>query len=227
MTKRRSDLLRGPVRLGLAALALASLAACEVRRDGAEPDPAASDDVPAGTPSGVAMGTPGTPTEGVEAGESIIRDDIEEAPSLVEVPPEPVDVTIPFPDGGTDLSPDAQRLLALVVGSDAMKQGWPIVLGGHTDSAGNDRANLRASRARAEAVAAWLVERGVDDERIEVIAFGEQNPIARNARPDGEPDEAGRARNRRVQISITAPQPMTRSTPAPAASGTKATGQTN
>ena len=113
--------------------------------------------------------------------------------------------TIPFGEGGTDLSTRAERLLAGVMESDALDQDWPIIIRGHTDSAGNDRANLRASRARAEAVAAWLVERGVDDDRIKVVAIGEQNPIAPNALPNGMPNEAGRARNRRVEISIEPP----------------------
>ena len=35
-----------------------------------------------------------------------------------------------------------------------------------------------------------------------MIAVGEQNPIAPNALPDGEPNEPGRARNRRVELEI-------------------------
>lgn len=71
--------------------------------------------------------------------------------------------------------------------------------------AGSDETNMRASRLRAEAIKAWLVEHGVDNERIAIIPFGEQNPVAPNAQPDGRPNEAGRARNRRVDIS-TAPR---------------------
>jgi len=70
---------------------------------------------------------------------------------------------------------------------------------------GNDSANLRASRVRAEDVAAWLVERGVDDDRITVIAFGKQNPVFPNAMPDGKSKEDGRALNRRVEIDIAPP----------------------
>jgi OOP family OmpA-OmpF porin len=124
----------------------------------------------------------------------------------MELPPQPLRQTIPFGEGGTDLSTRAERLLAGILESNAIEQDWPIILRGHTDSAGNDRANLRAARARAEAVAAWLVERGVDDERIDVIAMGEQNPVAANALPDGSPNEEGRASNRRVEIEIAPPQ---------------------
>ena len=176
----------------MSGLALAALSACEVR------DPNAVDTEP--TPEPTASATPPPVT-------SIIRDDIEESEPMIEVPADPVEVVIPFADSGSELSEDAERLLVSVLESEAINEDWPIVLGGHTDTGGNDRANLRASRARAEEVAAWLVERGVDDNRIEVIAFGEQNPVAPNALPDGEPNEEGRAQNRRVEISIAPPEP--------------------
>ena len=57
---------------------------------------------------------------------------------------------------------------------------------------------------RGLAVAKWLIDNGVDAERITVIAFGEQNPIEPNALPSGAANEAGRAANRRVEIEIEA-----------------------
>ena len=56
--------------------------------------------------------------------------------------------------------------------------------------------------------------------------MGEQNPIAPNALPDGSPNEAGRASNRRVEIDISPPEgagrgtdPATTSGPVPQAEG--------
>jgi len=40
-----------------------------------------------------------------------------------------------------------------------------------------------------------------------IVAFGEQNPIAPNALPDGTPDLAGRAKNRRVELAVAPPPP--------------------
>ncbi len=184
-----------PVTLALLALSTIALTACELRQEGADqaapPDPAESATL---TPS---------PSESATPANSILRDDI--APeTIVELPPEPVALTIPFPDG-TEITPRARQMLAGILRSDAVQQDWPVVIGGHTDSSGNDQANLRTSRARAEAVAAWLVERGVDDARIVVIAFGEQNPVAPNALPDGSANEAGRSANRRVELRIAPP----------------------
>lgn len=132
---------------------------------------------------------------------SILRDDlaIEREP---EAPLAPLDLTIGFPDGGTALSDAATAALETALESAQMEAGGRITLSGHTDSTGADAANLRAATRRAEAVRDWLVERGVGEDRIEVIAFGEQNPLAPNARPDGTPDEEGRARNRRVEMTI-------------------------
>ncbi len=185
------------------ALAL-TLSACEVRREGTAaetPTPAASAiSEPAEAP------TP-APAQSASPAASIIRDEASPSPAATELEPaaEPVVLTLPFPDG-SNISAAAERQLAALLRTTAIAQDWPVILSGHTDSGGNDQANLRASRARAEAVAAWLVERGVDDERIEVIAFGEQNPIAPNALPDGSANEAGRRANRRVDIRIAPPE---------------------
>ena len=50
-----------------------------------------------------------------------------------------------------------------------------------------------------------MIDNGVAQERIVIIAFGEQNPVAPNALPDGTPNEAGRATNRRVEIEVSVP----------------------
>ena len=183
---------------------LVALSSCEVRQDAEDAAEPAVQPAESAPPSG-------QPVEGETPVASIIRDDALPGP-IIDLPPEPVRQTIPFAQGGTNLSTPAERLLAGILESDAIDADWPIRLRGHTDAAGNDRANLRASRARAEAVAAWLVDRGVDDDRIEVIAMGEQNPVAPNALPDGSPNEEGRARNRRVEVEIAPPEE-------PAASG--------
>lgn len=187
-------------RLAIAATLLTSLAACELRNDGNE-EPAATE-----TPA-----VDETALPEVNASQSpvasIIRDDARS--EELHPPVQALELTIPFGDSGNDIGPEALTILREVLDSDALGEGWPVTLRGHTDSSGNDSANLRASRARAEAVAAWLVERGVDDERIEVIAFGEQNPIAPNANPDGTPNEEGRTTNRRVDIEIAPETPVT------------------
>lgn len=152
-------------------------------------------DAQAGSPSGSAE----------TAAASIIRPEV--APEPAEVPLQPLKATVPLAGAGYKLDPPAEQALAEVLASEQLAAGWPIVLRGHSDSVGNDEANLHASRRRAETVADWLVDRGVERERITIIALGEQRPIAPNAKLDGTPDEGGRARNRRATITISPPKP--------------------
>lgn len=67
---------------------------------------------------------------------------------------------------------------------------------GHTDSVGNDTANLRLSQKRADAVMAQLIKLGIDPGRLESVGFGETRPIASNA------TKAGRAENRRTEFTV-------------------------
>jgi outer membrane protein OmpA-like peptidoglycan-associated protein len=70
---------------------------------------------------------------------------------------------------------------------------------GHTDSIGSNEYNMGLSNRRATAVKNLLVQRGISATRIEVVGFGETVPVASNN------TEAGRQKNRRVEIKI-APQ---------------------
>jgi outer membrane protein OmpA-like peptidoglycan-associated protein len=67
---------------------------------------------------------------------------------------------------------------------------------GHTDSVGNDTANLRLSQKRADSVMAQLIKLGIDPGRLEAVGFGETRPIASNA------TKAGRAENRRIEFNV-------------------------
>lgn len=136
---------------------------------------------------------------------SILRPEIE--PPEIEPTPEALaayQAVIGFPQGGVKLDEAALAALEAALASDQMALGLPITLGAHSDSAGTDSANLAASEKRGLAVAKWLIEKGVDQDRITVVAFGEQNPLQPNANPDGSPSKEGRAANRRVEITIAA-----------------------
>lgn len=144
-----------------------------------------------------------TPTA-EEAGDavSILRPDVEE-PGMV--PLEPSRLVVTFAEGA-ELDETAKGELAKLLETRAMKEGGPITIGGHSDAGGSDAVNQRISQERADAVKAWLVAQGIDAARIKTIAFGEQNPIAPNALPDGEPDDVGRAANRRAEILVDVPE---------------------
>ncbi len=143
---------------------------------------------------------------------SIIRPDIEIARTL-EL--EPLTLTLGFGDSGTELTGEGVNALSELLESPQIAQfDGAITLRGHSDAGGNDALNLRMSQERADAVAQWLVDNGVAESRITTVAFGEQNPLEPNALPDGTPNEAGRAANRRVDIHVAVPEGAT--IPAPA-----------
>ena len=70
---------------------------------------------------------------------------------------------------------------------------------GHSDSTGSAALNKSLSLERAQSVRDYLVARGVSPLRIETFGRGDREPIADNA------SEAGRARNRRVEIQVREP----------------------
>ena len=76
---------------------------------------------------------------------------------------------------------------------------------GHTDSKGSDTYNMGLSRRRAEKVVEFLIQSGVDKERITSSGAGETEPVARNTNPNGSDSPEGRKLNRRVEFRILTP----------------------
>ena len=76
---------------------------------------------------------------------------------------------------------------------------------GHTDSKGSDTYNSGLSRRRAEKVVEFLIQSGVDAERITSSGLGETAPVARNTNPDGSDSPKGRELNRRVEFRVLTP----------------------
>lgn len=72
-----------------------------------------------------------------------------------------------------------------------------VTVTGHTDSTGTAAYNQDLSQRRASSVASVLQQGGVAGSRIRVVGAGESQPIATNQ------TSAGRAQNRRVDITIT------------------------
>jgi len=79
-----------------------------------------------------------------------------------------------------------------------------IVVGGHTDRLGPVEYNRKLSEKRAAAVRDYLVAKGVDQSRIEVLGFGQTAPLKGCAAAKRAELIDCLAPNRRVELAITA-----------------------
>ena len=71
-----------------------------------------------------------------------------------------------------------------------------IAIQGHTDDLGDDNKNLALSESRAKAVMEYLIEEGVEKERLSSKGFGEKQPKFPNN------SDANRAKNRRTEFLL-------------------------
>jgi len=71
-----------------------------------------------------------------------------------------------------------------------------VIAVGHADSVGSDAYNQKLSLRRADAVKAYLIEKGFDKARVYTEGKGEKQPVADNK------SSAGRSQNRRVDVEV-------------------------
>ena len=101
-----------------------------------------------------------------------------------------------FASDSAEITPEAEKRLEKCW---AVIQSHPyekIVIKGHTDSTHSQEYNMELSLRRAQAVADWLIEQGLDANQVEIKPYGESQPVADNSTMEG------RALNRRVEIFL-------------------------
>ena len=145
---------------------------------------------------------------------------LDRAIASYEPPPSPptiitLDSMSLFDSGRAQLKPGSTRAM---VGALEMIKAHPdkrILVAGHTDNLGDRESNQRLSIARASAVRDWLMEAAATPASAFAIqGYGDTRPIADNS------SETGRARNRRVEITLVPDAPKE----APVGPGNIATG---
>lgn len=87
---------------------------------------------------------------------------------------------------------DIDQIEQLLASNDTLR----LEISGHTDNSGPAELNERLSHARANAVRDRLLQRGVAQERLLAVGFGDSRPVA----PNGS--EANKALNRRTEIKV-------------------------
>jgi OOP family OmpA-OmpF porin len=103
---------------------------------------------------------------------------------------------VTFKTNSAVITPTSKLVLDSAVAYLKVRPNAAAEVRGHTDSVGNDEANMRLSKARAEAVRDYLIANGIDAGRLTANGYGETEHIAPNDTP------AGREQNRRVTLRI-------------------------
>jgi OOP family OmpA-OmpF porin len=101
---------------------------------------------------------------------------------------------INFETGKAAIKPESAAVLEEVRKLATAHPELRLRIEGHTDNVGQAAANHKLSEARAEAVKAWLVAKGVKPAQLASAGLGDGKPVADNA------TEQGRAVNRRVEL---------------------------
>jgi outer membrane protein OmpA-like peptidoglycan-associated protein len=107
---------------------------------------------------------------------------------------------ITFDTNRAVVKPQFQPVLGQLAQSIQQYPGTVVQVEGHTDSTGAADYNQTLSENRANSVRSYLVQRGVESNRLVAVGYGMSRPVADNASP------AGRAQNRRVEVLIVPQQ---------------------
>ena len=106
-------------------------------------------------------------------------------------------VGLTFNSGESEIRQGSFNLLTKVEKAIDVFPRSELVIEGHTDSYGGDESNQVLSQRRAESVQQYMINAmRIPSYRLIATGYGETNPVANNE------TEAGRARNRRIDIVI-------------------------
>jgi OmpA-OmpF porin, OOP family len=104
---------------------------------------------------------------------------------------------VTFQPNSARLTEEGRQTLEGVAATLKQQDDLKVEIAGHTDSVGSDAYNTLLSQQRAEAVRAYLIEKGIEESRMGAVGYGELEPVASNE------TEEGRRTNRRVEFRIS------------------------
>ncbi|MDR3365748.1 MAG: DUF5723 family protein [Prevotellaceae bacterium] len=103
---------------------------------------------------------------------------------------------IEFQLGNAAIKPESYGVLDQIVAAMTENEDYILLVYGHTDSIGVVEDNIQLSEKRANAVKAYIEQKGIAADRVIAQGFGDTRPVASNA------TEEGRAKNRRVEFIV-------------------------
>lgn len=113
-----------------------------------------------------------------------------------EIINEPLSVYFESGDVSLNLTQEQKEDLAdMIYYLDRIAESY-LEIGGHTDSMGDPADNKRFSRQRARTVRDYITQSGIASDRIKIVGYGQDKPVASNKYKDG------RQQNRRAEIIL-------------------------
>jgi len=104
---------------------------------------------------------------------------------------------INFASGSAAIDPSSREVLNTLATVALRCDRFSLEVAGHTDNQGGRELNIELSRARADAVAAYLAGQGVARSRLTARGYGPDRPRVSNATPTGQ------AANRRIEFYVS------------------------
>lgn len=103
---------------------------------------------------------------------------------------------IRFVSGQASIDDDSRGLMDRLVEVALRCPMASLEIGGHTDSDGDEEANMRLSERRAQAVLEYMLRAGLPADRLYAVGYGQTDPVASNDTAEGK------AQNRRIEFKV-------------------------
>lgn len=103
---------------------------------------------------------------------------------------------IRFLSGQANIDVDSHGLMDRLVEIALRCPTANLEIGGHTDTDGDEDANMKLSERRAQAVLDYLLRAGLPVDRLHAVGFGQSEPVASNDTAEGK------AQNRRIEFKV-------------------------
>lgn len=103
---------------------------------------------------------------------------------------------VTFETGSATLTSGSLPELDIIAAKMKLDKSANLQISGHTDNVGKEEDNISLSTQRAKTLKGYLMRRGIKKERIFAKGYGSARPVVPND------TEAGRAKNRRVEITV-------------------------